>query len=314
MKKTILSLALLLAAVCASAQSALTSRIILTPYIEHDAQTPTADKVLMDKLNRIVSKHGVSSSNGIQSPFIITAHAIELNKETTATAPPQTAVELSLTLYIGNGEEGVMFSTCNMILRGVGSGTDKAYASAFKRINVNDPEILAAIDEAETRIAKYYAEQGPALIQKARALGQAGNYSEAYATLLRIPTVCPQHNEAQALLLELVSRESDEMNSRIITQARGAWSANPTEAGAAEAASILDGMQNASPKLRSEADQLLAEIARRFQSVADEERRAEQRRAENAHAEEMAAIESATKIAVAKAKNQPTYHYHIHWW
>lgn len=82
----------------------------------------------------------------------------------------------------------------------------------------------------------------------------------------------------------------------------------------AEAASILDGLQNASPKLRAEADQLLAEIAQRFQSVADEERRAEQRRAENAHAEEMAAIESATKIAVAKAKNQPTYHYHIHWW
>lgn len=314
MKKIIFTLALALVAMASSAQSVLSSKIILTPYIEHDGVTPTADKVLLDKLNRIVSNHGVAANSGVQSPFIITANAIELKKETTATAPPQTAVELSLTLYIGNGEEGVVFSTCNMTLRGVGSGPDKAYASAFKRINVNDPDINRAIAEAEKRIASYYEQQGPSIINKARALGQAGNYAEAYATLLRIPSVCPQYDEAQQLLLTLVQQECDAANTKIITEARGAWSANPTEAGASEASAILSRMENASPSVKAEADALLAEMASRIQSVADAERKAEQQRQANAHAEEMAAIESATKIAVAKAKNQPTYHYHIHWW
>lgn len=314
MRKIALSLSLLVASLSGWAQSALSSQMVLTPYIQNDANTPTADKVLMDKLNRIVNKYGVSSNNGLQSPFIITANAIELNKETTATVPPQTAVDLSLTLYVGNGEEGIVFSTCNLQLRGVGNGTDKAYASAFKRINISDPEIVKAIDEGKTRIAKYYEAQGPSLLNQGRAYGEAGNYSEAYAVLLRIPPVCPQYDEAQALVLELVQRESDDFNSKIITQARSAWSADPTESGASQAGAILAGMQNASPAMRAEAERLQKEMASRIQSVADAQREAEDRRAKEAHEEEMANIESATKIATARAKNQPTYHYHIHWW
>lgn len=314
MKKTILSVLMMAMAVIGlRAQSALPAQIVLTPYVVHDANTPTADKILIDKLNRIVSRYGVSSQ-GVQTPFIITGHAIELNKETTATVPPHTAVDISLTLYIGNGEEGVLFSTCNMELRGVGDSEDKAYASAFKRIKVDDPDIDDAIREAQTRIAEYYEVHGPQLIEKASQLAAAGDYGEAYATLLRIPPVCPQYQQAQQLVMEFVSRESDANNRRIIDRARAAWSANPTETGAAEARDILAQVTNPGKAVRGEVAALTGEIASRLQNVADAERRAEAQRQRDAHAEQMASIESAKKVAIARAQNQPTYHYHFHWW
>lgn len=294
------------------AQSVQTSQIVLTPYVVHDATTPLADQVLLDKLNRVVSKYGVSSNNGLESPFIITGHAIELNRETTATVPPNIAVDLSLTLYIGNGEEGIVFSTCNMNLRGVGSTLDKAYAAAFKRININDPSLSAAIEEGRKRISDYYAEGGPGLLSKAEAFAASGNYADAYSVLLRIPPVCPQYQQAQQMVTDLVYRESDENNGNILTAARAAWSASPNESGASEAKSILSGMQNASSKMRASADELLREIATRLQKVDDAERAALAKRESNEHAERMAAIDGATKVAVAKAKNRPVYN--IYWW
>ncbi|MBD5296259.1 MAG: hypothetical protein HDS25_08105 [Bacteroides sp.] len=313
MKKLFLSLLLsvILGAGVAKADSALTSQVILTPYVEHDASTPKADKILLDKLNRIVTKYGVGSSSGLQSPFIITGHAIELNKETTATVPPRTAVDLSLTLYIGNGEEGIQFSTCNMNLRGVGSSLDDAYAAAFKRIDINDPQLTAAIDEGRVRIAQYYEQQGPALIRKAEAFAAAGNYADAYGVLLRIPPVCPQYAQAQNMVIELVGKESDANNGDVIAKARAAWSASPDESGAAKAQAILAGMSNASPKMRSQADALMKEMSTRLQKVDDAARAADERRDANAHAERMAYINGATKVAVAQAK-RPVYH--IHWW
>lgn len=313
-KLTFSILILCMAVIGLRAESSLPEHIILTPYVEHDANTPTADKILLQKLNTIISKYGVGSNTGIQTPFIITGHAIELNKETTATVPPHTAVDISLTLYIGNGEEGVLFSTCNMNLRGVGDSEDKAYAAAFKRIDINDPNIDKAIREAQTRIAKYYEVQGPALLNKAKQLAASGDYSQAYAVLLRIPAVCPQYDQAQQLVLELVHQEGNAYNREVLNRARAAWSADPTENGAAAARDILGEISNPSPEINAEVEKLTGEIASSLQGIAEAERAAETQRQADAHAEQMASIESARRVAVAQAKNQPKYVYHVHWW
>lgn len=323
MKKIIIIFLLVIGAITSgSAQSALPADIVLSPYIVNDSNTPGANKILLDKLNRIVTAHGVSSQNDLTSPFIITAHAIELSRETTATAPPHTVVELSLTFYIGNGEDGTQFASCNIDLRGVGSNLDQAYISAFKRVNVNDSEIRQAIETGRKRIKEYYTEAGPGLINKAEGYAGAGNYAEAYGILLRIPPVCPQYEQAQELVLQLVQQESDANNGDIIARAQAAWSANPNETGAAEARSILANMNNASAKMRSKAEALMTDIATRLQEVddaaraeaakeAEAERKAKARREANLHSERMAAIEGATKIAVAHA-SRPVYR--IVWW
>lgn len=286
--------------------------IILVPYVQNDAQTPQADKALLNKLTRIITKYGVSGGTTDEfSPFILTAHATEINKETTSTAPPMTAVELLVTIYLGNGVDGQLYASTGIEVKGVGNTVDKAYASAFNKINVNDPGIGALIKEGESKIKSYYMDSGAKLIASAEGMVAAGNYPDAYSTLLQIPPVCPQYGEAQKLLAQYTQRENDSFNGDIISKARAEWTASPDEAGADKALAILAGLSNPSEKKRAEADKLMKEIAMRLQRVADAERRAEENAQAQAHERELAAIKGATKVAAAYA-SRPVYK--IYWW
>lgn len=296
------------------AQTSYPASIHLSAYVENDDNTPSANKILYDKLNRIISNYGLSAPTSLQSPFIITAHPVELRSETTGTIPPKTIYEISLTFYIGNGVENMLFSNCNIELRGVGDTRDKAYASAFRKIDVNDPKIKEAIDVAQMKIAQYYQAHGPSLIEDAKRLATSGNYGEAYATLLRIPPVSPNYKEAQELLTTLVTREADTYNTQVITRARAAWSASPNEEGAAEAKNILDELQNPSEKIFAQADALLNEIGKRLQHNEDVEEAAQSRREAREHQARMATLDGINKAAIAKAKASRPVVYGIRWW
>ena len=293
-------------------QKAKTPEVILTPYVYNDANTPNANKALEDKLKRIVTKYGLSSAtDNEQSPFILTANAIEQRKETTSTVPPHTAVELSITFYVGNGEDGTLFGSCNEEVKGIGNNLDQAYSAAFKKININNPELASTIEEGKKRIISYYENSSDDLIAKAKSMASSGNYEKAYALLLQIPSICSQYSQAQELLVSLVQQESEQSNSTILASARAAWSASPNETGASEATALLAKMTNASPKLQAEATSLMKEISNRLQKEKDNEMAAQLQREANQHEMKMEALRSATKVAVARAK-RPVYR--IWWW
>lgn len=286
--------------------------VVLTPYVYSSSNTPNANKVLEDKLKRIVTKYGLASSEeNVSSPFILTANAIELRKETTSTVPPHTAIVLSVTFYVGNGVDGTLFGSCNEELKGVGNNLEQAYASAYKKININNPELAATIEQGKAKIISYYEKTAPDLIAKAKSLASSQNYSEAYELLLQIPSISTHYAQAQQLLVSLVQQESDQTNSSILAAARAAWSASPNEAGAAEATALLSKMNNVSPKLQAESTSLMMEISSRLQKVEDSERAFQAQREAYEHELYMETVKSATAVAVARAK-QPVYR--IWWW
>lgn len=310
-KISILSIGVLFTLACWGQKTA-TPEVILTPYVYNDANTPNANKALEDKLKRVVTKYGLSSaSENEQSPFIITANAIEQRKETTTTVPPHTVVELSVTFYIGNGEDGTLFGSCNEDVKGVGNNLDQAYAAAFKKININNPELASTIEDGKKKIITYYEKSAPDLIAKAKSLASSGNYEGAYSLLLQIPSVCSQYSQAQEILVSLVQQESDKSNYSLLTSARAAWSASPDESGAEKATSLLSQMSNISPSLQAEANSLMKEIAARLQKVSDQEKAAMAQREANEHQLAMEAVKGATKVAVARAQ-RPIYK--IWWW
>lgn len=294
------------------AQKTKSPEVILAPYVYNNANTPNANKALEDKLKRIVTKYGLSStSDNEQSPFILTANAIEQRKETTSTVPPHIAVDLSITFYVGNGEDGTLFGSCNEEVKGIGNNLDQAYAAAFKKININNSELAATIEEGKKRIISYYENTSSDLISKAKSMASSGDYEKAYAILLQIPAICSQYSQAQELLVSLVQQESEQSNSTILTSARAAWSASPNEYGASEATALLSKMTNVSPKLQAETTSLMKEISTRLQKEKDNEMAAQIQRETNQHELEMEALRSATKVAVARAK-RPVYR--IWWW
>lgn len=286
--------------------------VILTPYVYNSANTPNANKALEDKLKRIVTKNGLSSTSGNDlSPFILTANALEQKKETTATVPPHTAVELNVTFYVGNGEDGTLFGSCSEEVKGVGNNLDQAYAAAFKKININNPELTSTIEEGKKKIVSYYEKAAPDLIAKAKSLSSSQNYSKAYELLLQIPAVCSSYPEAQKLLENLVQQESDQSNAAILSRARAAWSASPNETGASEATNLLSQMTNVSPKIQAEANTLMKDMSTRLQKVEDQEKASQAQREAREHSLAMEAVKGATKVAVARAQ-RPVYR--IWWW
>lgn len=311
MKKIIVCLSLLLLVSILKAQEKEDPKIVLMPYIQTDNNTPQVDEILHSKLERIVTQYGISSSNGESSSFIITAHPVVLNKETTATVPPATAIEILLTLYIGNAEDGTIFSSYGVNLKGVGSSLEKAYVSAFNRININDEGIKNAIQEGKKRIIQYYLENGSTLLKKAESSASLGDYDQAYRILLQVPSICPQYDEAQSLLLTLVGRQYENENMTVLSKAKGEWSSDPTEVGAQKATETLQKIECASPAIISEVNKLMAEMSKVIQKNTADKLALQKAAAENEHEEKLAAIAGAAKVAAAYV-SRPVYH--IHWW
>lgn len=326
MKKLILSLlAVVISATAALAQNN-TGKIVLVPYlvkISNNTGNTSADNLLLDRLNQIVTAAGMVGK-GLYSPFIITANAVELEHTVTSTIPSKTALRLSLTIYIGNGEEGTLFSSHNMELKGVGDNLDQAYASAYRKINPRNPELLQAIETGKQKIVDYYDAEAPDILRKAETEAASGNYGEAYNSLLCIPNISRYYNQAQQRIAEYMTKDTAERNNRLINQARAAWSTNPNETGAMNAEEYLKQIEMPSATVAAEAKALAKEIAVRLQKVEDQRWAREEeeirRAAQNAelaekrkHELDLATIRAAQKVAEAQASSR-VYYYNVYWW
>ncbi len=173
------------------AQSTDAGRIILTSYVpSENSQVPArAQKILKNKLNQIATKNGMGG-NSPDGRFIITPEVSLLTKDITPTAPPMTAVTIEVTLYIGDGVEGTLFSSSSLTLKGVGTNEDKAFISALKRINYRNKAFVSLIEEGKEKIVTYYESQCDFIIKEASTLADKKEYEEAILKLIAVPQVC----------------------------------------------------------------------------------------------------------------------------
>ena len=167
------------------------SRLVLTPCVVSNSSIPSyANAVVKNKLNQIVTKNGVGG-NSLNQRFVITINLVEITKEFTATAPPMIALALSPTIYVGDGETGELYSSCQIKeVKGVGENETKAYLDAIKRINVNNSDVATCIEEGKVRIVEYYNSQIDFIIAESESLLNSERYDESMALLASVPTVC----------------------------------------------------------------------------------------------------------------------------
>lgn len=327
MKKVLIALFALLS-LCANAQRAAESqlgKITLSAYVQDDEATGDATrKALTDKLNQIATAHGCAGE-GWESRFVITAHLVPVEESTTATVPVMTSVLLGVTIYVGDGQDGTLFSSCYAELQGVGESRDAAWKNAIRKINARNPELIAAIDKGKAKIGEYFASAGPSIIKKAQAAAQGQKFDEAVSILATIPSVCPQYAQAQNLLGQYTATIVDNSNLDIVSKARAAWAASPDESGAARAEAILDGIESPSPKVRQQIRALNDEVTSRLKAVADREFRFQKKLAAWEHEETINRQNNQRRIAVANARavakiasayynSRPRVVHHVHWW
>lgn len=311
-------------------------KIALTPYIESvNKQNGAADKLLTNKLNQLVLKCGMAGKS-INDRFIITAHASEIERVPTATTPVKYALRIMLTIYVGDGIDGMMFSSYSAELKGIGSSLDDAYLSAYRKLSINNPDLINSVEIGRNRIIDYYNSRSAEIISHAKALAKAGNYDEAVYQLFLVPPGCNGYDDAQYYAGEFAAEACDKSNEIILSNARAAWAASPDESGAREARRILSEISNPSEHISAKSNALSKEIAGRLQHVEDKQMQLEAQRERNRHAESMQTIRSAERVAktqisanasvartraraardvaVAYYNSRPRVVYNVHWW
>lgn len=294
-------------------------RITLSTYIDRGKTKlpPTSYNVLQNKLTNIVTQNGFGSAMGER--FIITANCNLLTKDITATVPPMHAYTVDVTLYVGDGIDGTLFSTYSLTCKGVGETEDKAYLAAIKNIKANNPEIKAFLDEGKTRILEYYNSRCDFLITDAKSQAALENYDEALYMLLSIPDACKDcYMRAQSELPGIYKNKIDMECAAHLNQARSVWMSRGSAGDARDAAweaSMLLSEINPKAACYDEALDLMKQIGKKMESIDNREWEFVKRMEENRHKEAMSSINAAKEIEMAWAKNQPKTIYNIRtWW
>lgn len=253
-------------------------RIAIAPVIVEESNIPAhCRKVIESKLKQLVTKSGLAADS-YDSRFIITAEADVLFQEVTATAPPMVALQVATTLYIGDAVTGQLFGSYSYDpAKGVGNNETRAYMEALKRVNINDPDVLAFVETSKTKIIEYYNSQIDLIIAEANSLASTDNYDEAIALLATVPTVCKDaHAKAMDVIADVFQTKIDAEGMALYNEAVATWKTGKNQDNAYAVVDILASIHPNS-KSFSKSMTLVSEIEGYYSEIESRRRAIEER-------------------------------------
>ncbi|HOK36520.1 MAG TPA: hypothetical protein PLR72_04620 [Paludibacteraceae bacterium] len=288
-------------------------RIVLTSVVSDQIEglNPSAQSNLHNKLNQIATKNGMGGSS-LNNRFIITANVVVLTKDVTATAPPMHAYTLEITLYIGDGIEGTLFSSTSVTLKGVGETETKAYMAALKNLKVDDPKYQSFIEQGKNKIIEYYNSKCDFILKEAEMLAGQNEFDAAISKLVDIPEVCKECYDKALTAIQPIYQKKIDRDCKIkLQEAQGIWNAVQDRSSAEKAGAILSTIEP-DASCFAEVQALNKKIADKVKQIDDREWNYILKE----QAQESERIEAYRAIGVAYGNNQPqnvTYNYKG-WW
>lgn len=220
-------------------------RIVLNAYVYEQIEgiPPSAKRLLANKMAQLATKSGLGGSS-LNPRFIITPNVAVMSKDITPTAPPMTALTLDVTIYIGDGIEGTLFSSTTVSVKGVGKNETKAYMNALKRISTSNPDIQACIESGKTKIIEYYNSKCDFIIKEAQALEAQNKFDEAILKLTGVPEVCLEcYEKCMDAVAPIYQKQIDRECKIKLTAAQNAWNSGQNVAAANSASQHLYGIE-----------------------------------------------------------------------
>jgi hypothetical protein len=217
------------------------NRIMLTAWVPDQIEhmPVSARKNLANKLTQVVAENGLGGG-GSNTRFIVTANITVATKDILPGPPPMHAMNLDVTLYIGDGFTGTVFSSTNIPVKGVGTNETKAYMEALKMIKPGNPQIQAFVKKGKEKIIQYYKDNCDIIIKQAQSLADQNEFDEAIFTLTSVPTACEEcYNKALAAVKPIYKRKIDKDCKIKLQEATGIWNAAQDMASAEKAGAIL---------------------------------------------------------------------------
>ena len=216
-------------------------RIVLSVYIpqQEEGIKEAARNVLANKINQIITKYGFGGE-AYNERFIITSNIVVLSKDLTSTAPAMTSLTLDISLFIGDGVDGLKFSSTTIQAKGVGTNETKAYIDAIKTINTDNPMFTKFLEEGKNKILVYYNSKCDYIIKEAKLLASQNNFDEAIYKLMAIPDACKDcYEKAIAAVTPIYQQKIDIECKTKLNQASNLWSANMDMKSANQAGELL---------------------------------------------------------------------------
>ena len=289
------------------------ARIALSAYMDPSSSIPNnAKKTLKDRMQKIITKNGMGSAKNTR--FIMTANVRELNLEKSETAPVIYIYNLEVNLYIGDGIDGTLFSSCSLEVKAAGDSKDKAYMAALKKIKASDPQYQTFINEGKKKIVDYYTAKCDFIITKAQAKAKNQDFDAAIAELMQVPDVCKEcYDKCMAAAQPIYQEKINQEGVKLLAEARGVWSAGQDVA-AAEAAAAILAQVNPQSSAFAGAESLNAEMAKRVKELDQREWDFMLKQQQDEVDLEKASIKAIRDIGVAYGENQQPTTYNVVWW
>lgn len=284
------------------------SRIVLNTFVDNlnSEVSSGAKKVLENKLSRLVMKNGFSG-DGIDPRFIITAKIDVLTEDITPTAPPMIALNLGVTIMVGDAIKGVKFDSEYVEIKGVGTNKTKAYINAIKRVNVNSKELNNLVSNSKGKIVQYYDNNCDFILTEAKNLHSQRLYDDAIYKLSGIPSVSIKcYNKSSVILNEYYKDKISFDCKTKLNEAKSVWNASLDRDGANKASEILSEI-NPEARCYPEVKKLYAQIASRVKELDKREWNYVLKNQK----QESERIDAIRAIGVAKGRNQPKTIYKI---
>lgn len=289
------------------------ARIALSAYMDPSSSIPNnAKKTLKDRMQKIITKNGMGSAKNTR--FIMTANVRELNLEKSETAPVIYIYNLEVNLYIGDGIDGTLFSSCSLEVKAAGDSKDKAYMAALKKIKASDPQYQIFINEGKKKIVDYYTAKCDFIITQAQTKAKNQDFDAAIAELMQVPDVCKEcYDKCMAAAQPIYQEKINQEGAKLLAEARGVWSAGQDVA-AAEAAAAILAQINPQSSAFAGAESLNAEMAKRVKELDKREWDFMLKQQQDEVDLEKASIKAIRDIGVAYGENQQPTTYNVVWW
>ncbi len=298
--KSIVAFMLLASGTSLMAQDDCQIDISIANITKGDVVPQAINTKLEGKLTEALGKAGMISAP-YDSRFFVAGRFDDAFNDITGGPSQKTYVKTTLTLYVGDAEDQKVFASESFELSGVGSTEQMAYTKALNKINGSNPKLVDFLKGAQKKIISYFDSHYQEYINKARQAMANREYGEAmyYATL--IPSCSKGYAEAHALALSISSDQLNYDGQQLLAKARGAWAADPSAAGAAEAHRYLSQIDPSSSAAK-EAQALSREISNTTQKQWEFENVTKHK---DAVALEKERIRAAKEVASAWAKSRP---------
>lgn len=250
--------------------TSIAGNVSISAYVpEQSENIPTAAReMLLNKMNQLITQNGISNGP-LGSRFIITPNVMVMTKDILPGPPPMTAMNLTITFYIGDGIDGRKFASKAIDVKGVGINETKAYIDCFKNIRAEDQRLVGFLEDAKAKIIDYYNTNCDVIIKNALAASAQGNHEEAIAQLTTIPEACSAcYDKGMKAAEPIYKKYIDQQCNKKLQEARGYWNANQNGTGAGQAGAVLSEIEPTA-SCYPEATALHKEISARMVQLGD---------------------------------------------